>query len=101
MEFSHYLQSIRERIQRFQRLPGCHLPIYEEHAGIDLGRYLGLIRNTEDWSGKHLEDYPTRDAEIRALIADHLVKSVQDLDELLAYIDRLEADNRRLNTLLL
>jgi hypothetical protein len=91
MNDTQYLQSIRERLSRFHRIPGVHLPLYEDNAGIDLGKYTGFIRDSAFWSGKDVWDCPSQGAEQRALIAEHLVKSAQDVEELLRYIDQLES----------
>jgi hypothetical protein len=96
MDDRHYLQSIKDRVRRFHRLPGVHLPIYEEPAGIDLGKYLCLVRETEFWTGKYPEELPARNAEVRATISEHLIRSVQDVEELLSRVENLEQENRRL-----
>jgi hypothetical protein len=99
MNERQYIQSIRERVVRFHRIPGVHLPIYEDNACIDLGKFLCLVRETDYWTGRNHEDPPIHNAKARASIAEHLVRSVQDLEELLSHVERLEQENRRLKEL--
>jgi hypothetical protein len=98
MNDEQYLAEIRRRIDRFNRIPGVHLPTYEEHAGIDFGKYLCLVRDAAEWSPRAVEERPADGSETRGLIAEHLVRSVQDLEELLRYIASLESENLRLRS---
>lgn len=85
-----YLQGIRERVAHFHHIPGARLPLYDDNAGIDMGKYLCLVRETGFWTGKGLNDSPLQNAETLAEIAEHLIYSAQDVEELLNIITDIE-----------
>ena len=92
-----WMCQIRERIRRFKSIPGVRLPLYESHAGVDFGRYLGIIREDEQW--KNITIDLTRSdfsplAEERADIAQHIVRSLQEIEDLIHIVERLSIENR-------
>ncbi len=92
-----WMYQIRERINRFKSIPGVRIPIYESHAGVDFGRYLGIIREDGLWRSIDVDfsrsDYSPL-AEERSEIAQHVVQSVQEIEELLNIIERLYTENQ-------
>ena len=87
-----YLEQVRERMRRFRQLGGVHLPLYESHAGIDFGHYLCYVRSRQVWSQQN----PVPDGEeqeAQAALAEHLVLSVQDAEELVEACTRLRLEN--------
>ncbi len=97
MTESQWIQEIRDRIKRFRSIPGVRLPLYESHAGVDFGRYLGIIREDTQWRTINV-DFSRSElsplADERADIATHIVRSVQEIEELMKIIDRLTVENR-------
>ncbi len=97
MTESQWIQQIRDRIRRFRSIPGVRLPLYESHAGVDFGRYLGIIREDSQWKTFNV-DFSRSElsplADERADIAQHIIRSVQEIEELLNMIDKLSIENR-------
>ncbi len=92
-----WIQQIRDRIRLFKSIPGVRIPLYDSHAGIDFGRYLGIIREDAYWRTLNVDLSRSELSPLageRADIAQHVVRSVQEIEDLVNIIDRLSIENR-------
>ncbi len=94
------LTKLKLRVVKYRNRLNIRIPIYEEHASIDFGKYLAVIREKKFWSQSQITENNTErhhyDQEIRAVkderidIVNHIIHSLHDVEEL---IDSIEENN--------
>ncbi len=94
------LTKIQTRVRKYRSRLNMRIPIYEEHASIDFGKYLAVIREKKFWTQTQItenctenqlyspENRAVKDARID--IVNHIINSIHDVEELL---DSIEENN--------
>ena len=88
-----YLTQLKNRVEKYKKKLNVRIPIYEEHAAIDFGRYVAVIREKKVWNQAFIsENSPSGQSfgegnraikDERIDIVNHIIHSLHDVEELL------------------
>ncbi|MCD4652092.1 MAG: hypothetical protein K8S56_09965 [Candidatus Cloacimonetes bacterium] len=104
-----FMKQVRSRINSFKKSEQIRLPLCDFDSVVDFGRYSAVILDSKTWQKlqRIIIDNPESDSQpskndydihkatslARSFIAEHVVHSIQDIEELLSIAEQLRIKN--------